>query len=50
MTTLYVILYLLAAIVFVLAAFNVRVDKINLIGLGLFFFVLVPFLQQLNRL
>lgn len=50
MAVLYALFYLLAVICFVLAAFSVAVRKINLIALGLAFFVLVFFLKSFMSL
>jgi hypothetical protein len=50
MTTWYFVLYLLALVCFALAAVQVHTSKVNLLGLGLAFFVAVPFLQTLQRL
>lgn len=50
MATLYMILYLFAAVCFALAAMGVPVRTINLLGLGLFFWVLVPLIMSLKAL
>lgn len=50
MTALYLILFLLAAVFFVLSAFNVSARNLNLTALGLFCWVLVPLLQTLQKL
>lgn len=50
MNTLYFILLLLGAVSFALAAFSVVFRKINLMALGLLFWVLVPLIQTLKRL
>lgn len=46
MSILFLLLLLFAAVCFGLAAFNVGVGKLNLIALGLLFWVLVPLIQQ----
>ena len=43
------ILYLIAAICFALAAIGVAVHRINLIALGLLAWVLVPLIHQAQR-
>lgn len=50
MTVLYLILLIVAAVLFVLAALSVDVRRLNLVALGLFFWVLVPILQTLKSL
>ena len=51
MTVLYFILLLLAAICFVVAAADRTVHpRVNLIALGLFFWVLVPLIQTVKNL
>lgn len=50
MTVIYLILYLLAAVFFILAAFGVPVRRLNLIALGLFCWVLVPLLSTITKL
>ena len=59
MDTLYVILYILAAVCFVIAAFavstattatNTLVTRVNLVALGLLFWVLVPLVQQIDSM
>jgi hypothetical protein len=59
MDTLYVILYLLAAVCFAVAAFFVSsasaatnnfVTRVNLVALGLLFWVLVPLIQQIDSM
>lgn len=50
MTTLYVVLFLLSAVCFLLAAFSVPVQKINILALGLFFWVMVPLIIALQSL
>jgi hypothetical protein len=59
MDTLYVILYLLAAICFVVAAFFVStasaatnnvVTRVNLVALGLLFAVLVPLIKTIDSM
>lgn len=47
MSTLFLILYLLAAVFFALAAFGVVVSRINLVALGLLCWVLVPLISAL---
>lgn len=49
MTTLYLLLLLLAAVFFALSAFGVSAQKVNLLALGLFCWVLVPLLQTLQK-
>ena len=57
MRTLYLILYIIAAILFALAAVlswspqqDPRVGRINLLALGLLAWVLVPLIQTADRL
>lgn len=51
MTVLYFILTLLAVVCFIATAFGVvAVRRINLLALGLFFWVLVDFIQLLQKL
>lgn len=50
MVTLYFVLFLVAVILFVLAAFQVHAAKLNLLALGLAFGFAVPCLQMLQRL
>lgn len=50
MTALFLLLLLGAAVLFVLGAFGVRVRQVNLVALGLFFWVLVPLLKTLMAL
>lgn len=50
MTTLYMVLYLLAAVCFLLTALGVAVQRINVLALGLFFWVLVPLIMSLKAL
>lgn len=50
MLTLYLVFLLLAAVLFMLSALNVSVRALNLTALGLFFWVLVPLLQTLQKL
>lgn len=47
---LYFLLYLAAAICFGLAAFSVAVRRVNLVALGLLFWVLVFVIQALQKL
>ncbi len=44
------VLLLLSVVCLGLAALNVAVARISLISLGLFFFVLVPFIHEMQRL
>lgn len=46
MSTVYLILYILSALAFVLAVFDVQA-RVNLIAAGLFLWVLVPLLTRL---
>jgi hypothetical protein len=48
MRTLDLILYLIAAILFALAALNVASSRINLVAAGLFAWVLVPLLALIT--
>jgi hypothetical protein len=48
MRTLDLILYLIAAILFALAALNVASARVNLIAAGLFCWVLVPLIAVIN--
>jgi hypothetical protein len=50
MVTLYLILLIISAVFFVLAAVNVASQRINLMAAGLFFWVLVPLIQMTQRL
>lgn len=51
MHVLYFVLYLLAVISFVIAAFHVVADRrVNFLALGLVFAVLVPLIQQVRLL
>jgi multisubunit Na+/H+ antiporter MnhG subunit len=50
MTTLYLLLMLIASILLALAAAKVSHPKVDLLALGLFFWVLVPTIQMLQRL
>jgi hypothetical protein len=51
MDTLYVILLIVAAICFVLAAFSVTVHaRINLVALGLLAWVLVPLIEHIDAM
>lgn len=50
MVLLYFVLLILATICFGLAALNKPVGKLNIIALGLFFWMLVPTIQMLNKL
>jgi len=55
MRTLYLILYIIAAVLFALAAVlswspNPTTTRINLLALGLMFAVLVPLIQTADRL
>jgi len=47
MIALFLLLYILAAVCFVLSAFAASVRRVNLLALGLFFWVLVPLIQTL---
>lgn len=48
MRTLDLVLYLIAAILFALAALGVASSRINLIAAGLFFWVLVPLIALIQ--
>lgn len=50
MTVLYLLLLVLAAVLFVLHAVGVDTPKVNLLALGLFCWVLVPLIQTVDRL
>ena len=50
MTVLFLILYVLAAFCFLAFALNIRVNKIHLLGFGVFFWSLVPLIQTFNQL
>jgi hypothetical protein len=57
MRTLYLILYIVAAVLFLIAAFvtwsppaNSAVGRVNLMALGLLAWVLVPLIQTADRL
>jgi hypothetical protein len=57
MRTLYLILYIIAAVLFVVAAFvawsppaNATAGRVNLLALGLLAWVLVPLIQTADRL
>lgn len=50
MSVLYLLLLLLALVCFVVAASGRVVTKLNVVALGLFFWVLVPFLETLTSL
>lgn len=53
MTVIFVLLLVLALVCFLLGALGVRVGEqrqFNLVALGLLFWVLVPLIQQINRL
>jgi hypothetical protein len=55
MKTLYLILYIIAAVLFAIAALttwkpNPAATRINLLALGLLAWVLVPLIQQADRL
>jgi hypothetical protein len=50
MDTLYMVMYLVALVLFVLDAFGVVVRRLNLLALGLAFWVAVPFLQAALKL
>lgn len=45
MHTVYLILYVVAAVCFALAAFGVLVERVNLLALGLLAWVLVPLIM-----
>lgn len=49
-TVLYFILLLLGSVCFVTSAFQVYKTKIDFIGLGLFFWILVPLIQTARQL
>jgi hypothetical protein len=46
----FLILYVLASSCFVAYAFSDNVTRVNLLGLGVFFWSLVPLLQTINKL
>ena len=54
MTVLYLILLLLAAVCFIVSTFGRNIGRndrpLNLLSLGLFFWVLVPFIQTFQAL
>lgn len=54
MDVVYMLLFIAAAVCFVLAALNVVVNSrrgtINLMAMGLFFWVLVPLIQSIKHL
>lgn len=50
MTALYLVLLILSLVCFAVAAFGVVVDRVNLLALGLAFWVLVPLIQVAQRL
>lgn len=50
MLALYLILYVVALVCFLMAAFGVAASRVNLIGLGLAFMVLVPIIQLAQKL
>lgn len=49
MNVLYLLLLLLAAVCFLLSALGVRTPRVNFLTLGLFFWVLVPLINHLER-
>jgi hypothetical protein len=49
-TTLYFILYLLAAVCFLAAAASVALNRVNILALGLLFWVLVPLIVTARAL
>lgn len=50
MTVLFLILLLLGAVCFGLAAFGATLQKVNLLALGLLFWILVPLITALTEL
>lgn len=50
MTVLYLLLLVVAAVLFALSAISERVHKHNLVAAGLFFFTLVAVLQTMQKL
>lgn len=48
MTTLYLVFLLLSAVCFGMAAVGAALRNVNLVALGLLFFVLVPLVQTLR--
>ena len=50
MNTLYLILLLLGAVCFAIAAFDVAVRRVNLLALGLLFWIAVPLIQTIKVL
>jgi hypothetical protein len=50
MLAFYLLLYVVSAVLFALSAFGVEVRRVDLLALGLFFLVLVPLLQTLQKL
>lgn len=50
MNVLYLLLLIFSAISFGLAAFGATIRNINLVALGLMFFVLVPLIETLTSL
>lgn len=48
MAVLFLILLLLAAVCFVVGAAGVAVQRVNVLALGLFFWVLVPLIQAIQ--
>jgi hypothetical protein len=50
MIALYLILFVIAAVLFALAAFGVPVGRLNLVAAGLFCWVLVSVIQQFQKI
>lgn len=50
MLALYLLLLVISAVLFALAAFGTTFRNVNLMAAGLFFWVLVPLLQTLQKL
>lgn len=49
MDVIYLLLFVVAAVCFSLAAYGVTVNRVNLVALGLLSWVLVPLLQVLQH-
>ena len=50
MNTLYLILLVLGLAAFLAAAFSVTINRVNLVALGLAFWILVPLIQLIDSL
>lgn len=50
MTTLYLILLIIGAVCFAIAALAIPVQRINMIAAGLFFWILVPLIQTVEAM